>query len=117
VQLHFGAFKNSGVIQNSVPRILAPARIQFEAAHVATIDAALYDLATLPPDQLRSRRYGGDDLATLLARRFKGLPGGEEFWGSLADEDVLLAAARARSILGYLANRAAGGPLPPDPQR
>ncbi len=106
IWLHFGAFKNSGEIHNPLARILARNRPLGE--NLKELRAALYDIATLSPDELRARR---PNLPTLLARYYNGLP--DDFWRFVADEDVPLAASRAYMITGP---RRSAVPPPPDPR-
>jgi len=115
IKLHMEAFKNSGEIRNPIALILVRGKLRVEEAELEELRGALRDLATVPPDELRSKR---PDLPAYLRRRFEDplpMPEGDEFWSLVSDEDVTLAAARARA-LAHL-KRAAGGPPPPDPQR
>jgi len=105
IELHFGAFKNSGEIRNPIARILAITRPK---AIDEELRAALCDVATLPPAELRSRR---PDLPELPGRFYDGMP--EDFWSFASDEDVPLAASRAYAITGP--RRKAAAPPPPAP--
>jgi hypothetical protein len=110
VNLHMEAFKNSGVIRNPVALVLVRAKPQIEESEVENLRAALYDLATLPPDELRSRRYGDDDFPALFCRAFQGMPCGEEFFSLLSDADVPLAASRAYALISGKRKAGPGAP-------
>jgi hypothetical protein len=97
-KLHFGAFKNSGEIPNPVARAIAYARARNPTDE---LEAALLDLANTPSEELRARR---PELATLLGHHYDGVPAGEEFWTQISDEDVRLAALRARSLVHKVRN-------------
>jgi len=102
LKLHMEVFKNSGLIRNPIAQALVRAKPHIGELGIENLRAALYDIATVPPDELRSRRYGDDDAATLLRRAFAGIPSSEE-WSLLSDEDVPLAAWRAYTLIN--ANR------------
>ena len=97
VRLHMGAFKNSGDIANPIARAL----IRVRPVESDELEAALRDLASLPVEQLRQTR---PELAQFMAAYFEGMPAGEEFWTQLDDEDVRLAASRARGIVHKVRN-------------
>jgi len=98
LKLHSGAFKNSGEIQNPVARAIAYAKARNPTDE---LEAALLDLANIPSEELRARR---PELATLLGRHYDHVPAGEEFWNQISDEDVRLAALRARSLVHNVRN-------------
>jgi hypothetical protein len=105
-QFHMEMFKNSGDIPNPLARLIAiatPPNADDE------FRAALDDLATLPASELREKR---PDLPELLGRYFDTLPA--NIWELIDDEDVALAASRARA-LSEMRRRSAAPPPPPPP--
>lgn len=97
LRMHAGAFKNSGAMSN--PIAVALVRSTATTANVPALLEALHDLSTLPADELRARRYEGEDAATLLGRAYDGMPAGEEFWSAAGDKDARLAALRAKGFV------------------
>lgn len=94
-RLHFPSM-HSGEIPNRIARILVLTKPTIDESSVEGLMAALYALATLPPEQVRERH---PRLPEILGAAFEGMPAGEEFWNLLSDEDVPLAALRAYSLL------------------
>ena len=93
--LHMGAFKNCGDVRNPLARAL----MRIGSGHRSDDhEAAFHDLATLPVSELRQKRPG---LPAML-RKIIEIP--DDFWSHVDDEDVRLAASRARALTHTMRN-------------